>query len=218
MPWQSALPEQKTEDRDSPVFSSNPKLIISNLVLGSKIGNKKARNIFLLSILRIPYLLLYNYTSRNRFKVRQEHPYLSRLYKYLLKHISRELNLPIKTCQECRISYLPDYRTRKHQKYCPYGCVELNRRRNKQKAKSRYRKKKEAKLLASKYNHLYRERKQNGEVSGAGEIEEGREELERRLTAQIRFFYKRLNSGIGAEKLEQLDRILRKLSHRISTA
>ena len=126
--------------------------------------------------------------------------------------------MPVKVCEMCGICYLPDYRTKNRQKHCPYGCVELNRRKNKQNAKSRYRKKIEAKILASKCNLLYRERKQNGLVSEIPEINEReKEELERKLTAQIGFFYKKLNPEAGPEKLKQLDKILSRLSRRINS-
>ena len=180
--------------------------------------NRGAKKRFLLSALKIPYILFYRYNSETRRKFTQEHPYLSKLYNYLLKPIGRKLNLPVKTCEICGISYLPDYRTKNRQKHCPYGCVELNRRKNKQNAKSRYRKKIEAKRLASKYNLSYRERKQNGLCSEISEINgREKEELERKLTAQIRFFYKKLNPDTGPEKLKQLDDILAKLSHKISS-
>lgn len=185
--------------------------------------NRKVKKIFLLSALKIPYILFYRYSSETRRKFTQEHPHLSKLYNYLLKLIGRKLNLPVKACEICGIIYLPDYRTKNRQKHCPYGCVELNRRRNKQNAKSRYRKKIEAKSLASKHNLSYRERKQNGLVSKIQEINEEinereKEEIERKLTAQIRFFYKKLNPEAGTEKLKQLDKILSRLSHRISSA
>lgn len=181
-------------------------------------GNRKTKKIFLLSALKIPYILFYRYSSDTRRKFTQEHPHLSKLYNYLLKLIGRKLNLPVKACETCGINYLPDYRTKDRQKHCPYGCVELNRRKNKQNAKSRYRKNTSAKILASKYNLLYRERKQNGLVSEIPEISEReKEEMERKLTAQIRFFYKKLNPEAGTEKLKQLDRTLAKLSHRTSS-
>ena len=180
--------------------------------------NRKAKKILFLSALKIPYILFYRYSSDTRRKFTREHPHLSKLYNYLLKLIGRKLNLPVKACETCGISYLPDYRTKDRQKHCPYGCVELNRRRNKQNAKSRYRKKIEAKSLASKYNLSYRKRKQNGWVSDMPEINERKkEEIERKLTAQIRFFYKKLNPEVGTEKLKQLDKVLKNLSHRISS-
>ena len=180
--------------------------------------NRKTKKIFLLSALKIPYILFYKYSSDTRRKFTQEHPNLSKLYNYLLKLIGRKLNLPVKACEICGISYLPDYRTKDRQKHCPYGCVELNRRRNKQNAKNRYRKKIEAKILASKYNLLYRERKQNGLVLEIPEINEReKKEMERKLTAQIRFFYKKLNPEAGHEKLKRLDKILSRLSHKISS-
>ena len=178
--------------------------------------NRRAKKIFLLSALKIPYILFYRYNSETRRKFTQEHPHLSKLYIHLLKLIGRKLNLPVKACETCGISYLPDYRTKNRQKHCPYGCVELNRRNNKQNAKSRYRKKASAKILASKYNLLYRERKQNGLVSEIPEINgREKEELGRKLTAQIRFFYKKLNHEAGPEKLKQLDKILLRLSRGI---
>lgn len=181
--------------------------------------NRRAKKIFLLSALRIPYILFYRYNSETRRKFTQEYPHLSKLYNYLLKFIGRKLNLPVNACEICGISYLPDYRTKNRQKHCPYGCVELNRRKNKKNAKNRYRKKIEAKSLASKYNLLYRERKQNGLVSEIPEINEReKDEIERKLTAQIRFFYKKLNPKAGTEKLKRLDKILSRLSHRISSA
>jgi len=101
--------------------------------------------------------------------------------------------------------------------HCPYGCVELNSKRNKQRAKSRYRKKQQAKLLASGYNRAYRVRKQNGCVFELPEIAEIKEELQRKITAQIKYFYRKLNPGAEPGKLKQLESILWKISHRMSS-
>lgn len=200
--------------------SAPPFFILPDLLKKSSMNLEKElprlEKVFLLSILRIPYLLLHKYTSATRYRFTQEYPYLAKLYNYLLKLIGREIELPVKICEECGISYLPDCRTKKHQKYCPYGCVELNRRRNRQKAKSRYRRKREALLKASKYNCLYRERKKNGQVTEMPEVSCDIEEVERKLRAQIKFFYKKLNPALKPGKLEQLDRILEKLSQRMA--
>lgn len=176
------------------------------------VNRRSRKKIFLLSALRIPYLLLHKYSSDNRRRFAKEHPCQARLYNYLLKLIGRELNLPVKVCELCRINYLPDYRTKNHQKYCPYGCVEINRRRNKEKAKSQYRKTEKGLMKALEYNHSYRERKETNQISGVPEIDERKEEVERKLRAQIKYFYKRLNPGVSSKKLKQLDRILQKLS------
>lgn len=202
----------------TPLPFPNPRLIISNLVMESNmiigINRRSRERIFLLPALRIPYLLLHRYSCDNRLKFVQEHPYLAEVYKYLLNIVGREVNLPVKKCKRCRISYLPDYRTKRHQKHCPYGCIELNRRRNKEKAKSRYRKTDKGLMKALQYNHSYRERKENGEISQVQEIKENKQEVERKLRAQIKFFYKKLTPEVDDEKLEQLDRILGKLSQK----
>jgi len=181
-----------------------------------KSKGKNHKNIFLLSALRIPYLFLHRYGIDNRWKFREEHPYLNRLYKHLLKELGKQLKLPVKECELCGIRYLPDYRSKNHQKYCPYGCVEINRRMNKRIAKSRYRKKLRGLLKASEYNGRYRERKQKGIVSAVLEINYNLEETERKLTFQIKYIYKCLNPEVGSGKLKQLDRVLEKLSRRIA--
>lgn len=177
---------------------------------------KTRTKIFLLTALKIPYLLLYRYDFNTRLEFTNEHPCLSILYRYLLSLISRELNLPVKICRLCGISYIPDHRTKNHQKHCPYGCIELNRRKNKQKAKSKYRKTIKGATKTAEYNERYQERKRNGQVSELPGIDFKLEEVERKLRAQIKFLYRQLNSDVDSKKLKQLDRILRKLSHRIS--
>lgn len=181
-----------------------------------KSKGKNHKKIFLLSALRIPYLLLRRYGPDNRCRFTEDYPCLNRLYNYLLKELGKQLKLPVKRCELCGIFYLPDYRSKNHQKYCPYGCVEINRRMNKRRAKSRYRKKMQGLLKASEHNGRYRERKQKGIVSAVPETNYNSEEVERKLTSQIKYIYKRLNPGLGTAKLEQLDRVLKKLSRRIS--
>ncbi len=123
----------------------------------------------------------------------------------------------MKVCELCGISYILDYRTKNHQKHCPYGCVEINRKSNKQKAKNRYRKTRKAAFKASEYNGRYRERKRNGQVlAEIPEINYQIENVEKKLTGQIKFFYKKLNPDISCCQLKRLDKILHKISHRIT--
>lgn len=136
-----------------------------------------------------------------------------------MRFIAAELDLPVNCCKRCGISFLPDYRTGKRQIYCPYGCVEANRRENKQRAKRRYRKRFKARILASKQNCLYRQRKKNGQVvSVTVQVNEKKEKevIGRKLKAQIKFFYYSLYPETPAEKIEQLDRILEKLSQKMA--
>ncbi len=174
---------------------------------------------FFLTVLKIPYLLLYKYEAETRRKFIEECPFLSSIYIYLLQYIGAELNLPVKRCGKCGISFLPDYRTGERQLYCPYGCVEANRRQNRRKAKARYRKKRRAKLLASDYNCLYRQRVKNGEiviVPAPVDKKEEKEFIEKKLRSQIKFIYHSLYPETSAEKLEKLDGILHKLSLKMA--
>ncbi len=179
---------------------------------------KKWKKIFLLSALRIPCLLLHTYTADTRCRFEQDHPYLGKLYQYLLELLSKELKLAIKRCRICRIKFLPNHRTKGRQKCCPYGCVELNRKINRQSAKNRYRQKHEAKMLASQYNCLYRERRRNGQIYEIPKVEYDLKGVEVRLRREIKFLYKKLNPEVNSKKLKRLDRILQKLSYRISIA
>lgn len=181
----------------------------------SKKKKRSAKKIFLLSALRIPYILLRYYDAETRYRFRHDYPALAELYEVLLKLAGEKTGLPVKECRLCGIRYLPDYRNQKRQKHCQYGCVELNRRLNRKKSKRRYRKTNGAKLLASGYNMTYRERKKNGltaMVLIATETE--RDASARKLTAHISFIYKSFNPGAGTDKLEQLDRILSGMSGR----
>lgn len=180
---------------------------------------KPCKKIFLLLVLKIPFILLHKYDFKDRCKFSYDHTCLSKLYKYLLKYISLEINLTVKFCWICGISYIPDYRSKNHQKCCPYGCVELNRRINKQKAKSRYRKTKKALFKASEHNGRYRDRKRRGDVLAVvAEIDCKTEEADKKLRSQIKFLYKRLNPHVSNRKIKQLDRILRKISCRAKTS
>lgn len=142
---------------------------------------------------------------------------MEKLDGYLLKAIGKELNLPVLECIICKIKFLPDHRRKHHQKCCPFGCVELNRRKNKQKAKNQYRKCYRARMAASACNTRYRERKRNGQVSEIviPEIALNLKETERKLRNEIKFLYRKFNPDISSKKLKQLDRILQKLSQRI---
>jgi hypothetical protein len=183
----------------------------------SKHKKRSAERIFLLSALRIPYILLHNYNAQTRCRFNRDYPARALLYKTLLKKAGERTGLPVKQCLMCKIKYLPDYRTQKRQKYCPYGCVELNRRRNRKKSKLKYRKTNGAKLLASGYKMKYRERKKNGCIAAVLIATECEKDVSaRKLTAQISFIYKSFNPGAGSEKLEQLDRILSKISAGVS--
>lgn len=179
---------------------------------------KKWKKTFLLSALRIPCLLLHNYTADTRCNFDKEHPYLAKLYHYLLKLLSKKLKLPIRRCRICKIKFLPNHRTKGRQKCCPYGCVGLNRKINKQMAKDRYRQKYEAKMLASKYNCLYRERRRNGQVGEIYKIDYDLKGVEARLRREIKFLYKKLNPEVNPKKLRRLDQILQKLSYRVTIA
>lgn len=179
---------------------------------------QRRKKIFLLSALKIAYILL-TYTPDTRFRFTKEYRHLAKVYGYLLEAIGNELNLPVKKCKLCKIKFLPDHRTKGHQECCPYGCVELNRKINKQIAKSRYRKKFKARELASQYNGRYRERLRNGQVCEVPEIKDiDLKEVERKLRNEIEFLYKKLNPEVSHTRLKQLDRILRKLSRKIYTS
>ncbi len=183
----------------------------------SKKKKRSAKKIFLLSALRIPYILLHNYNAETRCRFNRDYPLRALLYKTLLKLAAERTSLPVKECLMCGIKYLPDYRTQKRQKYCPYGCVELNRRLNRKKSKIKYRKTNKAKLLHSDYNRECRDRKKNGLTALVLTATESEKDVSaRRLTAQIRFIYKSFNPGAGSAKLEQLDRILSKVSAGVS--
>jgi hypothetical protein len=191
----------------------NPKTIICDFMKKSKKKKRSAKKIFLLSALRIPYILLHNYNAETRHRFNRDYPLRALLYKTLLKLAAEKTGLPVKQCLMCKIKYLPDYRTQERQEHCPYGCVELNRRLNRKKSKIKYRKTNGAKLLHSDYNRASRERKKNGCIAAVLTASESEKDVSaRRLTAQIRFIYKSFNPGAGSEKLEQLDRILSKVS------
>lgn len=174
------------------------------------------KKVFLLRVLKIPYILLYNYSIFDRQKFNNDYPVLAVLYHSFLQIIGKELNLPVKKCECCGIIYLPDYRTWRHQKYCPYGCIEYNRRHNRKKAKQRYVKKQNSRLLASQYNCVYRQRKINGDICVPQNSAAETEETARKLRAQIKFIYKKMTTVSDSGKLEQLDRILCRLSRRMS--
>lgn len=173
------------------------------------------KKVFLLRVLKIPYILLYKYSIADRQQFKDDYPVLAVLYRYLLQIIGKELKLPVKECECCGISYLPDYRTYRHQKYCPYGCIEYNRRHNRKKAKQRYMAKLNSRLLASQYNHTYRQRKINGDICVPQNSTAETEETARKLRAQIKFIYKKMTTVSDSGKLEQLDRILCRLSRRM---
>ena len=83
-------------------------------------------------------------------------------------------------------------------------------------AKSRYRERKnEINSIVAEYNKQYRERKRNGQVCEMPDLYKIR--TERKLRREIKFLYKKLNPGASSKKLKQLDKILRRLSRRIST-
>jgi hypothetical protein len=178
----------------------------------------QVRKFFLRSALKIPYILLNNYNIETRHRFKNDKPVLHALYAYLLNIIGRELKLPVKVCESCGIIYLPDYRTWRHQKHCPYGCIAYNCRRNKQKAKQRYMMKPRAMLLASGYNHTYRQRKQNGDICAVQPGTREMRETARKMTAQIKYIYKKMVPVSDAGKIEQMDRILCELSYRMSGA
>jgi hypothetical protein len=181
----------------------------------SKKKKRSAKKIFLLSALRIPYILLHKYNAQTRCRFNRDYPVRALLYKTLLKLAGERTGLPVKQCLMCGIKYLPDFRAWKQQKYCPYGCIEINCRLNRKKSKHKYRKTNNAKLLHSNYNRVCRERKKNGCIALVLRISESEEKAaERKLTAQIRFMYKSLNPGAGSEKLKQLERVLDKMSGR----
>jgi len=181
----------------------------------SKKKKRSAEKIFLLSALGIPYTLLHNYDAVTRHRFEHDYPLRAVLYEFLLELAGERTGLPVKQCLMCGIKYLPDFRAWKHQKYCPYGCIELNRRLNRKKSKLKYRKTNEAKVLSSGYNRVSRERKKNGCIALVLRISESEEKAaERKLTAQIKFMYKSFNPGAGSEKLEQLERVLDKMSGR----
>jgi hypothetical protein len=176
----------------------------------------RRKKIFLLAALKIPYILFHRYTPDTRHNFNHEHPYLAKLYWYLLKFLSIVLKLPIKKCVLCKLDFLPNHRTKKRQRYCGYGCVELNRRRNTRMAKSRYREQKKGiNSIVAEYNKQYRERKRNGQVCQIPDLYKVR--TERKLRREIKFLYKKLNPESSAKKLKQLDKILRRLSYSIST-
>jgi hypothetical protein len=179
---------------------------------------RKKKKVFLLSALKIPYILLYRYSIEDRQQFKRDNPVLAALYAYLLKTIGKELKLPVKCCECCGIIYLPDYRTWRHQKYCPYGCIAHNRRRNRKKARHRYMMKIDSKLLASRYNHTYRQRKQNGDICAVQPSAREMRETARKLTAQIKYIYKKMVPVSDAGKIEQLDRILCVFSWQMSGA
>lgn len=179
----------------------------------------QAQKFFLRSAIKIPYILLNNYNIDTRHRFKTDNPVLHALYVYLLKIIGGRLGLPVKQCERCGIQYLPDYRTYRHQKYCPYGCIAHNRRRNGKKAKRRYMSTMQGKQLASRYNHQYRQRKQDGhecilQADGSKQLDE----TARKLTAQIKYIYKHLTPGADTKKLTQLDRILLDISRKTGTA
>ena len=69
--------------------------------------------------------------------------------------------------------------------------------------------------MVAEYNGRYRERKQNGLVSKTPDLYKIK--TERKLRKEIKLLYKKLNPGVTPKKLKRLDRILRRLSQRIST-
>jgi len=179
----------------------------------SKKKKRSVKKIFLLSALRIPYILLHSYDAGTRHRFEHDYPIRAALYKTLLKLAGKKTGLPVKECRMCGIRYLPDFRAWRQQKYCPYGCVELNRRLNRKKSKLKYRGTNGARLLHSHYNRACRERKKNGLtalVLTATKTE--KDASARKLTAQIRFIYKSFNPGAGPGKLEQLERVLSRIS------
>ena len=124
--------------------------------------------------------------------------------------------MSIKVCELCGISYIPDYRSKGHQKCCPYRCVELNRKNNRLAAKIRYRKTRKALFKASEYNGRYRQRKQDGDMlTSICGIDYKTEDTEKKLRDQIKYLYKKLNSHSSIGKAKQLDRVLHKISDRI---
>ncbi len=192
---------------------SNPGTIICYFMKTSKKKKRSVKKIFLLSALRIPYILLHSYDAGTRHRFEHDYPIRAALYKTLLKLAGKKTGLPVKECRMCGIRYLPDFRAWRQQKYCPYGCVELNRRLNRKKSKLKYRGTNGARLLHSHYNRACRERKKNGLtalVLTATKTE--KDASARKLTAQIRFIYKSFNPGAGPGKLEQLERVLSRIS------
>jgi len=179
----------------------------------SKQKKRSAKKIFLLSALRIPYILLHNYNNETRHRFKRDYPVRAALYESLLKIAGEKTGLPVKECRMCGIKFLPDYRAWRQQKYCPYGCVELNRRLSRKKSKLKYRNTNKAKLLQSYYNKTYRDLKKNCYIAAVLTATESEKDVSaRKLTAQIRFIYKSFNPGAGPGKLEQLERVLSRIS------
>lgn len=137
---------------------------------------------------------------------------------YLLEVIGKKLNLPVKECKLCKIKFLPDYRTKGHQVCCGYGCVELNRRLNREIAKSKYRKSLNGRTLRAEYMKRYHERRRNGQVNEIPQLKDiDIKEIEIKLRNHIKFLYRKLNPEVSPEKLEQLDNILDKFSQKIES-
>jgi len=179
----------------------------------SKKKKRSAKKIFLLSALRIPYILLHNYDAETRLRFKRDYPVRAALYESLLKLAEERTGLPIKECRLCKIKFLPDYRAWRQQKHCPYGCIELNRRRNRKKSKLKYSNTNKAKLLHSYHNKTYRDLKKNGYIAAVLAATESEKDVSaRKLTAQIRFIYKSFNPGAGPGKLEQLERVLSRIA------
>ena len=72
-------------------------------------------------------------------------------------------------------------------------------------------------MAASACNARYRERLRNGLVSEIVMPEINMEETERKRKNNIKFLYRKFNPDVSSKKLNQLDRILGKLSKRINT-
>ena len=192
---------------------SNPRTSIYYFMKRSKQKKRSAKKIFLLSALRIPYILLHNYNNETRHRFKRDYPVRAALYESLLKLAAEKTGLPVKECRMCGIKFLPDYRAWRQQKYCPYGCVELNRRLSRKKSKLKYRNTNKAKLLQSYYNKTYRDLKKNGYIAAVLTATESEKDVSaRKLTAQIRFIYKSFNPGAGPGKLEQLERVLSRIA------
>ena len=76
----------------------------------------------------------------------------------------------------------------------------------------------QGKLLASKYNRQYRQRKQSGYECILQAEGKEMEATARKLSAQIKYIYRYLAPETDTEKLAQLDRILIDISRKTSNA
>lgn len=83
-------------------------------------------------------------------------PYLGFLQRY-----SQEHRLPIKECSRCGLPFIPDYRNKRSQKYCYFGCQEWMRRFRRRERNNKYRSSSEYKKVKSRQNQSYQQRLKN---------------------------------------------------------